>query len=180
MFFLFFFCYCSDWDEESDGKWEAPQIDNPDYKGEWKAKMIDNPDYKGAWVHPMIPNPDFADDKNLYKYDGIGAVGFEIWQVKAGSIFDNIIVTDSIDEAEAFIAETWTKNKVGEKAMFDAQAKAKADAEMESKKNNDEQRKKQDAEKRAAEAEEEDDEDEDEDDEGVDAVKSKKAGKDEL
>merc|ERR1712188_150310 len=27
-----------DWDDESDGAWEAPQIDNPEYKGAWKAK----------------------------------------------------------------------------------------------------------------------------------------------
>ena len=30
-----------------------------------------------------------------------GAVGFELWQVQAGTIFDNILVTDSVDEAEA-------------------------------------------------------------------------------
>jgi calreticulin len=32
-----------DWDDEDDGEWEAPMIDNPEFKGEWKAKMIDNP-----------------------------------------------------------------------------------------------------------------------------------------
>merc|ERR1711865_961077 len=26
-----------DWDDEDDGEWEAPMIDNPEYKGEWKA-----------------------------------------------------------------------------------------------------------------------------------------------
>ena len=26
-----------DWDDEMDGEWEPPQIDNPEYKGEWKA-----------------------------------------------------------------------------------------------------------------------------------------------
>ena len=29
-----------DWDDEEDGTWEAPMIDNPDYKGPWKPKMI--------------------------------------------------------------------------------------------------------------------------------------------
>merc|ERR1712087_205065 len=38
-----------DWDDEEDGEWQAPQIDNPDYKGEWRAKKIPNPDYKGPW-----------------------------------------------------------------------------------------------------------------------------------
>merc|ERR1712080_426986 len=37
-------------DLESD--WEAPMINNPEYKGEWKPKQIDNPAYKGEWVHP--------------------------------------------------------------------------------------------------------------------------------
>merc|ERR1711997_1232634 len=48
-----------DWDDEADGEWEPPLIDNPEYKGEWKAKRIDNPDYKGPWVHPEIDNPDY-------------------------------------------------------------------------------------------------------------------------
>jgi calreticulin len=29
-----------DWDDEDDGEWEPPMIDNPDYKGPWKAKMV--------------------------------------------------------------------------------------------------------------------------------------------
>jgi len=91
-----------DWDDELDGQWEAPMIDNPDYKGEWKAKMIDNPAYKGEWIHPEIDNPDYFDDNNLYAYDNNAAVGFELWQVKAGSIFDNIIVTDDVEEAKKF------------------------------------------------------------------------------
>lgn len=81
-------------------------IDNPDYKGEWSPKMIDNPDYKGAWVHPEIPNPDYEEDENVYavcsKENPCTNVAFELWQVKAGTIFDDIIVTDSVEEAEAF------------------------------------------------------------------------------
>merc|ERR1712078_412877 len=91
-----------DWDDEDDGEWEPPMIDNPEYKGEWKPTMIDNPDYKGEWVHPEIDNPDFVDDKSIYaRCSGDqkrGSVGFELWQVKAGTIFDNIIVTDSVGE----------------------------------------------------------------------------------
>lgn len=40
-------------------------------------------------------------------------------QVKSGSIFDNIIVTDTLAEAEALANETWAKSKDAEKAMFD-------------------------------------------------------------
>ena len=28
-----------DWDEEDDGAWEPPMIDNPDYQGPWTPKM---------------------------------------------------------------------------------------------------------------------------------------------
>ncbi len=40
-------------------------------------------------------------------------------QVKAGSIFDNIIVADSFAEAEAFAQATWGKTKDAEKAAHD-------------------------------------------------------------
>ena len=46
-------------------------------------------------------------------------VGFELWQVKAGSIFDNIIVTDSLAEAKKLAEETWGKLKAAEKEMMD-------------------------------------------------------------
>jgi len=90
-----------DWDDELDGEWEAPTISNPDFKGPWRAKRIDNPAYKGPWVHPQIDNPAYKPNDKLYQYASFGAVGLEIWQVKSGSIFDNILVTDSIEEAEA-------------------------------------------------------------------------------
>ena len=96
-------------------------IDNPDYKGEWKAKQIDNPDYKGAWIHPMIDNPDYTPDDTLYQRDEICSVGLDLWQVKAGTIFDNFLVTDDIDEAKKIGDETWGAIKDGEKKMKDEQ-----------------------------------------------------------
>jgi calreticulin len=110
-----------DWDEEDDGEWEAPMIDNPEYKGEWKAKKIENPEYKGKWVHPKIPNPEYKEDADIYKVckDGCTHVGFELWQVKSGVLFDNIIVTDSLEEAQEFAKETFVKNKDAEKAALD-------------------------------------------------------------
>lgn len=47
----------------------------------------------------MIDNPDYIPDPNLYLYDDIGAIGIEIWQVNSSTIYDNIIITDSIEEA---------------------------------------------------------------------------------
>merc|ERR1712178_642199 len=51
-----------DWDDESVGTWEAPQIDNPDFKGAWKAKRIKNPAYKGVWEAKLIDNVLITDD----------------------------------------------------------------------------------------------------------------------
>jgi len=112
-----------DWDDEDDGEWEPPVIDNPDFQGEWEPKMIDNPDYKGKWKHPLIDNPEYKYNKNMYKVckDGCTHVGFEIWQVKTGTLFDDIILTDSVEEAKEYGQKTFFKKKEGEKKMYDEQ-----------------------------------------------------------
>lgn len=109
-----------DWDDEDDGEWEAPMIPNPDYKGEWTPRMIDNPEYKGEWAPRMIPNPAYEEDDKIYNVcKDCEYVGFELWQVKSGSIFDDIIVCDSIEEAEAFAEETFLKKSPLEKKMHE-------------------------------------------------------------
>merc|ERR1711912_157473 len=102
----------------------APQIDNPEYKGAWKAKRIKNPAYKGVWEAKLIDNPKYVADDTLYKYDSFSTVGIDIWQVKSGTIFDNILITDDVDYAKAHGEKTWKAQKDGEKAM-----KEKADEE---------------------------------------------------
>merc|ERR1712216_520950 len=67
------------WDDDEDGEWEPPKIDNPDYKGDWYAKRIDNPAYKGVWKAKQVPNEKFVE--NVYSYDDIGSVGYELWTV---------------------------------------------------------------------------------------------------
>jgi calreticulin len=104
-----------EWDDEEDGEWEPPHVENPAFKGEWVAKRITNPAYKGAWEAKKIPNPDFTDDPQLYMYKDFGYVGFDVYQVKGGTIFDNVIITDSIAEADAFAAK-WKKLSDLEKA----------------------------------------------------------------
>ena len=47
---------------------------------------MDNPDYKGAWVHPEIDNPEYSADAAIYKFDDIGIVGLDLWQVGGKSI----------------------------------------------------------------------------------------------
>jgi len=144
-----------DWDTDADGEWEAPLISNPEYKGAWRAKQIDNPQYKGPWVHPEIENPDFTPDDSLYAYESFGAIGIDIWQVKSGTIFDNILISDSVSDAESFLADTYSKHKDAEKSAFDAAEKKRTDAEEASRKEADDERKKSSA----AEDEEEEDED---------------------
>lgn len=130
-----------DWDDEMDGEWAPPKINNPDYKGEWKPKQIPNPKYKGPWVHPEIDNPDYAPDEFLYRYKDIGAVGFDLWQVKSGTIFDNILVTDDEKYAEEVGNETWGKTKEPEQ-------KAKEKLDEDERKAEEEKRKAEEAAKK--------------------------------
>merc|ERR1712190_367952 len=118
-----------DWDDEEDGEWEAPMKDNPEYKGEWRVKRISNPEYKGVWEAKKIDNPEFEDDNEVYKYADFGFIGFDLWQVKSGTIFDNIIITDDKSEADTFAAK-W---------------KAVHDVEVAKKKEEDEAKKAEDA-----------------------------------
>merc|ERR1712196_396916 len=135
-----------DWDDESDGEWEAPQVDNPAYKGAWKAKKIKNPAYKGIWEAKLIDNPKYAADDKLYSYPKFSTVGIDVWQVKSGTIFDNILVTDDVEYAKAHAEKTWKAAKDGEKA-----AKEKADEEK--RKKDEEERAKKEEERKKKEEE---------------------------
>ncbi|KAL1504930.1 hypothetical protein AB1Y20_008697 [Prymnesium parvum] len=104
-----------DWDDEDDGEWEPPLIDNPDFKGEWHAKKIDNPAYKGEWKPKQIANKDYEEGVQLAAYDS-AYVGFELWIVNNGTIFDNILVTDDIEYAKKKGEELWRPTADGEKA----------------------------------------------------------------
>ncbi|XP_049780722.1 calreticulin [Schistocerca cancellata] len=137
-----------DWDDEMDGEWEPPMIDNPDFKGEWKPKQIDNPNYKGPWIHPEIDNPEYSPDPELYMKNEVCAIGFDLWQVKSGTIFDNILITDDPDHAKQVGEELWRPRSAGEKKMKEQQ--------------DEEERKKREEEEKSSKKDEEDDEDEDE------------------
>merc|ERR1712226_594263 len=117
-----------DWDDEEDGEWEAPMKDNEAYKGDWYAKRISNPAYKGIWEAKKIANPEYVDDDAVYKYEDFGFLGFDLWQVKSGTIFDNVIVTDDKAEADVF-AKKWKdlSEFEKEKKKEDDDSKAAAD-----------------------------------------------------
>jgi len=124
-----------DWDDELDGEWEAPTISNPEFKGPWRAKRIENPAYKGPWVHPQIANPAYVPDDTLYSFPSFGAIGIEVWQVKSGTIFDNILVTDSEKDAETARAAysgrkgTEAANEKVEREAKEVEQKAAAEQE---------------------------------------------------
>jgi len=90
--------------------------DNAAYKGEWSVKRISNPAYKGFWEAKKIANPEYEEDDMLYKYDDFGFLGFDLWQVKGGTIFDNVIITDDKAEADAF-AKKWKDLSAVEQAQ---------------------------------------------------------------
>ena len=125
--------------------------------------MIANPKYKGPWVHPEIDNPDYSPDEFLYRYKDIGAIGFDLWQVKSGTIFDNILLTDDEKYAEEVGNETWGKTKEPE-----LKAKEKLDEE---------ERKQEELKRKEAEANKKDD---DEDKDETPAEETNAEDKDEL
>uniref|UniRef100_A0A0E0KL42 Calreticulin n=1 Tax=Oryza punctata TaxID=4537 RepID=A0A0E0KL42_ORYPU len=118
-----------DWDDEEDGEWTAPTIPNPEYKGPWKQKTLKNPNYKGKWKAPLIPNPDYKDDPYIYAFDSLNHIGIELWQVKSGTLFDNILITDDPEYAKKFAEETWAKHKDAEKTAFDEAEKKRLEEE---------------------------------------------------
>merc|ERR1712037_445034 len=132
-----------DWDDEEDGEWEAPMKDNPAYKGDWSVKSISNPAYKGVWEAKKIANPEYVDDDKIYSYPDFGFLGFDLWQVKGGTIFDNIIVCDDVAEADAFTKKWKSLNEL----------------ETAKKKEEDDAKKKEEDAKTAADEDDDDDED---------------------
>merc|ERR1712093_645783 len=140
-----------DWDDEEDGGWEAPMKDNPEYKGDWKAKRISNPEYKGVWEAKKIDNPEYVDDDAVYKFADFGFIGFDLWQVKAETIFDNIIITDDVAEADNFAAKWKKLNTI----------------EQEKKKEEDDKKKAEDDAKKDEDKKDEDDDDDEDDKEDI-------------
>merc|ERR1719310_1472466 len=123
-----------DWDDESDGTWEAPQIDNPEFKGPWKAKRIKNPAYKGVWAPKKIANPAYVDDTSIGQYGSFSWVGIDVWQVKAGTIFDNLLITDDVEAAKAAADKAKKAEEDRAKAEEERKKKEEEDKAKEDKK----------------------------------------------
>merc|ERR1712187_441519 len=96
-----------------------------------------------GWEAKKIANPEYEDDDSVYKYSDFGFIGFDLWQGKGGTIFDNVIITDDAAEADSF-----TKK-----------GKELSEVEKSKKKEEDDSKKAEDKKK-----EDEDDDDDDEED----------------
>merc|ERR1711935_545609 len=93
--------------------------------GEFKVKRIANPAYKGVWAAKMIANPEYKDDDTLYSFDSFAFVGIDVWQVKSGTIFDNLLITDDAAVATAAVEKikvAQDAEKAAKKVADDAKA----------------------------------------------------------
>lgn len=105
-----------EWDDEEDGEWKAPfvknpeclygcghweppKIVNPDYKGTWSPPQIANPNFQGVWKPPKIKNPMYTGEDKL-KFSPVEALGFELWSMDSGIMFDNVYLGHLVEEAE--------------------------------------------------------------------------------
>lgn len=137
-----------DWDQEDDGEWEAPLIDNPACEaagcGEWEAQMIDNPDYKGQWYSPMIDNPDyigewaakeienpsfFETDSPFAELDSVAGVAIDIWTMQKGIEYDNVYVGTSEDAAYE-LAANWQIRQAYQKNAMGSTEKSGSSSDM--------------------------------------------------
>merc|ERR1712043_146840 len=85
-------------------------------------------------VHPEIDNPEYNEEEaqTIAKFDEVCKIGFDLWQVKSGTIFDNIIITDDPAAAKKHGEDFWAVTKDAEKKMKDEQdeeERKKAEAE---------------------------------------------------
>ncbi|KAG8363891.1 hypothetical protein BUALT_Bualt19G0069700 [Buddleja alternifolia] len=137
-----------DWDDEEDGEWTAPTIPNPEYKGPWKAKPFLLPENKESQLQGQVDSTIdrqprhvnlslafdyFKDDPDLYVFPKLKYVGIELWQVKSGTLFDNVLVCDDPEYAKKLAEETWGKQKDAEKAAFDEAEKKREEEESKDK-----------------------------------------------
>lgn len=137
-----------EWDDEEDGEWKAtdvpnpkceaigcgewniPMKTNPDYKGKWTAPMIDNPKYLGVWKPRSIPNKEYYDASNV-RLLPIHGLGFEIWTMDQGVLFDNIWLGTDIAAAKKYADESYV---IKQKTELVKEEAANKKAEEEAKK----------------------------------------------
>lgn len=139
-----------DWDDEEDGEWVQklvdnpeclkhgcgewirPMVKNPNFKGKWVQPKIANPEFKGEWKQKQIPNPDYSEPE--FELANIAGIGFDLWTMNKGIMFDNIYLGHYIDEAEDFGNATFIPKFEAEHNVYEImanEAREKYQLEME-------------------------------------------------
>lgn len=95
------------WDDATQGVWTPPLIQNPEWRSDWKPRKIPNPAFRGDWVPKNIPNPDYVPDLKFGKPEDLCYVALDVEQNVAGSIWDNILVTDDWEYSQRVMEETF-------------------------------------------------------------------------
>lgn len=108
-----------DWVDEKDGVWTPPMMLNPIFKSlDWKPRKVPNPKYRGQWQPQNISNPEYDPDPKFAKPEDLCYVGIDSYVDHSGTIWDNILVTDSIEYA----------SEVAKEMFFDIQEKERLEA----------------------------------------------------
>ena len=93
--------------------------------------MIENPNYNGEWVPKMIKNPNSLSDPGFGVFQDLSYVGIEVFQITAGSIFDNILITDDLEYAEKQLRLNFLQYQKDEFSMYNRVLQdKKAEAEL--------------------------------------------------
>jgi calreticulin len=108
----------ADWDDETQGAWTPPLVSNPAYRRDWKPRQIPNPAFRGDWIPINVSNPDYVGDPKFGKAEDLCYIGIDVEQDVAGSIWDNILVTDDFEYAQKMLAETWAVYQDRERATW--------------------------------------------------------------
>ncbi|KAF7843789.1 calreticulin 3 [Senna tora] len=74
---------------------------------------------------------EFEDDPDLYVLKPIKYVGIEVWQVKAGSVFDNILICGDPQYAKQVVEDYMANNRELEKEAFEEAEKERKAREEE-------------------------------------------------
>ncbi|XP_040846808.1 calreticulin-3 [Ochotona curzoniae] len=109
----------SDWNSDLEADFPAPMLQKPPYQDGLKPEGID----KHVWLHRKMKNTNSLTEYDLAEFENIGAIGLDLWQVRAGTIFDNFLITDDEEYAENFGKATWGETRDPEKEMDAIQAK---------------------------------------------------------
>jgi calreticulin len=95
------------WNDAIDGEWQPPMVQNANYRGVWKPREIPNFGFQGVWRPRKIPNPDYSPDDDFGRFSDLCYFAIDVHQDNAGSIFDNMLVTDNWTYAEVMAREVF-------------------------------------------------------------------------